>query len=74
MKPLVAVEAQLPSDFLFLYGKANGIQHQIDRLGTCSFVGNNAIVIQIPNHGQVQNALFRMDVRDIRDPFAVGPF
>ena len=40
----------------------------------CSFVGHNTVVIQIPDHGQVQHTLFGVDVRDVRYPFAVWCF
>ena len=74
MKALVAVELQLPSDFLFLYSKANGIQHQVDCLRSCSFVGHDTVVVQIPDHGKVQDSLLGVDVGDICDPFTVGSF
>jgi len=72
---LVAVELQLRSDFLFpLHSKADGIQHQVGTLTCSRFVGNDAVVKQIPNHRQIKNSLAGMDVRDIRDPFVVGSF
>lgn len=36
-------------------------------------VGDDAIVIEIPDHGKIQYALPGMDVRDVRYPFPVGP-
>lgn len=74
MKALVAVELQLPGDFLFLYSKSNGIQHQIDCLRSGGFVSHNTVVVQIPDHGKVQDSLLGVDVGDICDPFTVGPF
>ena len=72
-KEKVAVELQLHSDFLFLllHCQTNGVQNQIHRLFRSGFVGHNAIVIEIPNHGQVQHALPGVNVRDVRYPFAV---
>ena len=43
----------------------NGIQDQIHRLPGAGFVGYNAVVIEIPDHGQIQHALLGMDVGDI---------
>ena len=74
MKALVAVEVQLPGDFLFLYSKSNGVQYQIDRLGCSRFVSYNTVVEQIPDHGKIQDSLFGVDVGDICDPFTVGAF
>ena len=74
MKALVAVELQLCGDFLFLYSKSNGIQHQIDCLRSRGLVGHNAVVIQIPDHRKVQDSLLGVDVGDICDPFTIGVF
>ena len=75
LKALVAVEAQLRSGPLFLplHGQTNGVQDQIHRLLGSGFVGNDAVVIEIPDHGQIQYALPGVDVGDVRYPFAVGP-
>ena len=75
LKALVAVELQLRSDslFLFLHRQPDRIQYKIDRLSGRCPVSCNAIVIQIPNHGQIQYTLFRMDVGDVRDPFHIRP-
>lgn len=58
------MELQLCSDLLFLFTlrKANGIQNKIDRLFCAGFVGCNAIIVKISNHGQIQNTLFGVDV------------
>ena len=52
---LVAVEQQLRSDplFRFTQGQSNSIQYQVDRLLCASLVGNDAVIIKTPNHGQV---------------------
>ena len=74
MKALVAVELQLRSDplFLTLHGQANGVQNQIDCLLCCSFVSYDAVVVEVPEHRQVQYALIGVDIRDVRYPIAVG--
>ena len=73
MKALVAVELQLRSDLSFLpaHSQPDGIQNKIYGLLRSCSVRNNAVVIQIPDHGKIQHALFGMDVRDIRYPLAV---
>lgn len=75
LKALVAVELQLRSDplFLFLHCQADGVQDQIHRLPCPGLVGHNAVVVEIADHGQVQYTFSCMDVRDVRDPFAVYP-
>ena len=35
-------------------------------------VGDNAVVVKVPDHGQVQYALLGVDVGNVRHPFAVG--
>ena len=47
-------------------------------LGICfvnrsGFISYDAVVIEVPDHGQAQYALHGMDVGDVRHPFAVGP-
>ncbi|MDY3014072.1 MAG: hypothetical protein SOR61_02550, partial [Evtepia sp.] len=71
---LVAVELQLRSDslFLLLHGQADGVQNQIYRLLCSGFVSDNGIVIEIPDYGQVQYALFGVNVENVCYPFAVG--
>ena len=73
LKALVAVELQLRSDtlFLLLHGQTNGAQNQIHRLLGSGFVGNDAVIIEIPDHGQVRYALLGVDLGDVRCPFAV---
>ena len=75
LKALVAVELQLRSDslFLFLHRQPDRIQHKIDRLSGRCLVSYNAVVIQIPDYGQIQYTLLRMDVGDVRDPFCIRP-
>ena len=67
-------EVQLRSDclFLVLHGQADGVQNQIHRLLCFGLVSHNAVVVEITDYGQVQNTLLCVDVRDVRDPFAVG--
>lgn len=75
LKALVAVELQLRSDslFLFFHRQPDRIQHKIDRLSGRCLVSYNAVVIQIPDYGQIQYTLLRMDVGDVRDPFCIRP-
>ena len=74
MKALVAVEVQLRSDslFLLLHSQTDGVQNQIHRLLGASLVGDDAVVIEIPDHGQIQHALLGVDIGDVSHPFAVG--
>lgn len=47
----------------------------ITRLMVCfvaGLVGNNAVIIKFPDHGQILYALLGVDVENIRRPFAVG--
>ena len=76
------MELQLRSGSLFLlvcgqllplYRQTDRVQHQIHRLLCAGFVGNDAVVIKVTNHGQIQYALLCVDVRNICYPFAVGP-
>ena len=43
-----------------------------EMLGGC-FVGHNAVIIKVTDHGQIQYALLGVDVGDIGYPLAVGP-
>ena len=36
-------------------------------------ISHDAVVIEIPDHGQIQYPLLRLDVRNICYPFAIGP-
>ena len=73
MSTLVAVELQLCGDLLFFsfHGQTNGVQHQIHRLCRSCFLSRNAVIIEVPDHGQVQYALLGVDVGDVCYPFAV---
>lgn len=73
IESLVAVELQLRGDFLslFLHSQPDRVQNKIYRLLCCSLVGHDAVVIQIPDHGQIQHPLLGVDIRNICDPFAV---
>ena len=75
LKALVAVELQLRSDslFLFLHRQPDRVQYKIDRLSGRCLISYNAIVIQIPDYGQIQYTLLRMDVGNVRDPFRIRP-
>ena len=71
---MVAVELQLRSDPLFLlfHCLMNGIQNQIHCLLGSSLVGDDAVVIEVPDYGKVQHTLLGVDVGDVCYPFAVG--
>jgi hypothetical protein len=67
------VELQLCSDrFLFLR-RPDGGQNEIYVLLRAGSVRNDAVVVQIANHGKVQYTLSRFDVRNIRNPLLVRP-
>ena len=67
------MELQLCSDplFLFTHRQTNGIQYQIDCLLCAGLVGNDTVIIKIPDHGKIQHALLCVVVRNICYPFAV---
>ena len=67
------MELQLRSDPLFLsvHSQMNGVQHQVDCLLCAGLVGNDAVVIEISNHRQIQYALLCVNVSNICYPFAV---
>ena len=73
MEPLVAVELQLPATFCFyrLHRKMDGIQYKIDCLAGTGLVSDNASVIQITDHGQIENAFLGMNVRNVCDPLLI---
>ena len=58
---------------LLLHCQTDGVQDQIYRLLRSRLISYNAVVIEIPDHGQIQYALLGVDVRDIRYPFSVRP-
>ena len=74
MKPLVAVELQLRSDPLFfrIHCQMYGVQDKIDRLLSTGLISDNAVIVQIPNHGQIEHPLFGVDIGDICDPLLIG--
>lgn len=76
MSALVAVEVLLRSGLLLfsVHCLEDDVQHQIHALLCSRLVGHDAVVIQIPDHGQVQFALSGMDIGDIGHPFAVRHF
>lgn len=46
-------------------------EDNIDCLAGISLVSNNASVIQVTNHGQIENSFFGLNIRNIRDPLLV---
>lgn len=73
MEPLVAVEVQLPATFCFyrLHRKVDSIQYKADCLAVAGLVSNNASVIQVTNHGQIENTFSGMNVRNVNDPLLI---
>ena len=68
LTPLVAVEKQLRSDFLFsLQSKTNGVQHKIHRLVCAGFICNNTVIEQIPDHRETEDTLTCVDIGNIRN-------
>ena len=69
------MELQSPGDLLFLlfHRQADGIQDQTYGLGTCRFISYDAVVIKVSDHGQIEDTLSGVNVRDICDPFGVWP-
>ena len=66
LTPLVAVEVELRSDSLLtLHRQANCIQNKIDSLLDFSLVSDNAIIVWITDHGQVQHTLYGVNIGDI---------
>ena len=64
LKPLVAVELQLRSDFLFLrfHCQTNRIQYEIYGLLCAGFVSNNTVIVQITDHRQIQHTFRGVDI------------
>ena len=56
---------------LFTHRQTNGIQYQIDCLLCAGLVGNDTVIIKIPDHGKIQHALLCVEARNICYPFAV---
>ena len=55
------------------FSQAEGVSYELHRLlGTC-FIGNDATVIEIPDHGQIQNTFARLDLGNIRYPLLIWP-
>lgn len=52
--------------------QTDGVQDQIHRLVDPGFVGHDAVVKEVPDHGQVQHTLPNLNVGDVRHPLAVG--
>ena len=58
---------------LLLHRQADGIQDQIYGLGFCRFISYDAVIIKVPDHGQIEDTLSGVNVRDICNPFGVWP-
>ena len=71
MEALVTVQLQLCSDLLFSFSQAESVSHELcGLLGTC-FIGDDAVVIEIPDYGQIQNTFARLDIGNIRYPLLI---
>lgn len=71
---LAAVELQFRVGHLFLlsHGETNGIQRQIYGLVFGSFVGCDAVIVESPDHRQIEDTLTSLDVGDVCHPFGIG--
>ena len=58
---------------LLLHCQTDGVQDQIHRLLSSGLISHDTVVIEIPDHGQIQDTLLGVDVRDVRYPFSVRP-
>lgn len=67
------MELQSPGGLLFLllHRQADGIQDQTYGLRFCRFISCDAVIIKVPDHGQIEDTLAGVNVRDICDPFGV---
>lgn len=57
--------------FLLLHCQADGIQDQTCGLRFCRFISCDAVIVKVPDHGQIEDTLAGVNVRDICDPFGV---
>ena len=57
LKALVTVELQLCSDLFISFGSTDCIQNKVDRLFCSGFVSNDAVVVQVTDHGEVKESL-----------------
>ena len=62
LKALVTVELQLCSDIFFSPGFFDRTQNEVNVLFRASFVGDDTVVIQIPDDGQIQESLSCLDI------------
>ena len=74
LKALVAVELQLLSGSLFCrsHCQVYRVQYKIHSLPCCCLVGNNTLVEQVTDHGQIENAFPCLNVGDVRNPLRIG--
>jgi len=69
---LVTVEDESISDLFFLFGFAQVLPYQGDRVFPSKLVGDDEVVVQILDGGQVGPTFPGEDIGDIRDPLLVG--
>ena len=70
--PLVTVEDQSISDLFFLFGLAQVLLNQGDRVFPSELVGDDETVVKILDRRQIGPAFPGQNVGDIGDPFLVG--
>ena len=63
--------AATPQWPLFSFGHAQRIGNRLRGLPRACFIRHDAVVVEVTDHRQVQHTLLGVDVRDVRDPFAV---
>ena len=54
-----------------MQNQTDGVQHSINRLFRTGLAGDDAVVIEIPDHRQKEHTLSGLDIRNDCHPFAV---
>ena len=66
MKALVTVDCKSAGDLLFFHGVPHGIKHMPVVLFSSCTIGNDTVVIQVTDDGQIQKFLSSSDIGNIR--------
>ena len=74
LESLVTVEPQLRNDVLFSLSQVKRVRNELRSLPDRRLVRDNAVVAEIPDHGQIKDCSAGLDVRDICYPFLIGTF
>ena len=69
--PLVTVEDESISDLFFLFGLAQVLFDQRNRILPSKLVGDDEVIEQVLDSGQVSPAFPGQDIGDIRNPFLI---